>query len=472
MAKAKAKQGPHTGLAEGENVEFKTKWVEDAMKDVAAFANTSGGILYLGVDDSGHVMPDADVSDRHQRAVSSKIMHQFQIAPSIRVENQDGEQFLAVSIAPAGSRVVLLRGVAYRRSGSQTVEVPELELQSFILERTERSWDALPAAITIDDIDPDRVRAFIRSAHDQEQQRLPDGVREDDPVELNLDKLGLLKNGRPTNAAMLLFGQDPQKLCRHARTRVFYFRNINDFDEYPVCAGTLGDQINAVMRSIAVANPTRITFPGASEGEGGERLKRNESVAYPELALKEAITNALIHRDYTVPGSDVEVKIFPDRLVIQNPGTLMPGVTTEDLKRDPHPSRRRNPLLADVASKDHWIEQAGTGTTRMVDLCVQAGLPEPEFENRSSGFTVTFRRAISWSADALKLAGFNDRQVRGVQYVHAHGEMKLGTYRELVDTSERTGARDLKELVDRGVLVKHGSGAGAYYAIGAPPKLP
>jgi ATP-dependent DNA helicase RecG len=233
--------GPHTGRAEGENVEFKTRWVEDAMKDLAAFANTSGGVLYLGVDDSGLVVPDADVSEAYQRKISSKIVNQFQVVPSILVEDRDGARFLAVSISPIGGRVLLLRGVAYRRSGSASVEVPAPELQSFILQQTGQTWDSLPAAATLDDIDPEKVLAFIRSAHSRDQQRLPDGIRETDPVELNLDKLELLKNSKPTNAAMLLFGREPQRLCRHARTRVFYFRDINDFDEYPACTGTVGE---------------------------------------------------------------------------------------------------------------------------------------------------------------------------------------------------------------------------------------
>ena len=468
MGRAKGAKGPHTGRAEGENVEFKTKWVEDAMRDVAAFANTSGGVLYLGVDDSGCVVPDADVSDAHQRRVSSKIMNHFQVVPSIQVEDRDGAKFLAVSIAPVGGRVVLLRGVAYRRSGSASVEVPTPELQSFILQQTGQTWDALPAVATLDDIDPGKVRAFIRSAHSRKQQRLPEGIRETDPMELNLDKLELLKDGKPTNAAMLLFGRNPQRLCQHARTRAFYFRDINDFDEYPICTGTVGEQIDAVVRSIAVANPARITFPTDSSGEGAERLKRHEAVTYPELALKEAITNALIHRDYSVPGSDVEVKIYRERLVIQNPGSLMPGVTTEDLKKDPHPSRRRNPLLADVASKDHWVEQAGTGTTRMLELCVAAGLPEPEFENRSSGFTVTFRRD-RLNEETLAGRGLSERQIAAVMYVKEHGRIDNSTYQDLVSVSRATAKRDLDGVVEAGLFertAKVGRGAGYVLAGG------
>mgnify|MGYP005872115781 CR=1 FL=1 len=162
--------GPHTGRTEGENVEFKRKWVEDAMKDVAAFANTSGGVLYLGVDDSGCVVPDADVSDGSQRRISSKILNQFQVIPSIQVEERDGERYLAVSIAPVGGRVLLLRGIAYRRSGSASVEVPAPELQSFILQQTGQTWDAIPTVATLDDIDPDLVRSFIRSAHSRKSK--------------------------------------------------------------------------------------------------------------------------------------------------------------------------------------------------------------------------------------------------------------------------------------------------------------
>lgn len=218
--------------------------------------------------------------------------------------------------------------------------------------------------------------------------------------------------------------------------------------------------------AVAVANPARITFQSIPGGRRAEQLKRLESVAYPELALKEAITNALIHRDYSVPGSDVEVKIFRDRLIIQNPGCLMPGLTTDDLKKDPHPSRRRNPLLADVASKDHWVEQAGTGTTRMLELCVEAGLPEPEFEDRSSGFTVTFRRS-RFTPETLLRGRLTERQAETVRYVMESGEINNSQFQELFGVSKRTASNDLTELVETGHLRRIGGtrGVGVKYVL-------
>jgi hypothetical protein len=187
--------------------------------------------------------------------------------------------------------------------------------------------------------------------------------------------------------------------------------------------------------------------------------------------VSEMIGNVLVHRDYTGVGSEVEVKIYADRLVIQNPGSLMQGLTTGDLKRDPHPSRKRNPLIAEVASYDHWVERAGTGTTRMIKLCEDARLPAPEFEDRPSGFTVTFRKNL-WDASTLESLGLNDRQVQGVMHVKLQGSMSLGRYRELVDTSERSAARDLSSLVKRGLLRKEGGGVAARYVFGKLPRLP
>ncbi len=368
---------------------------------------------------------------------------------------------------------MVLRGKPWRRSGTSSYELPQEEWARFPLEPTGRSWDALPVDMSIQEaIDPARLHAFIRSAHAREHPRLSSGVRESDPVEVTLEKLGLLREGRPTNAALLLIGMDPQRLCPRARIRVFYFRDISDFDEYPECTGTIGEQIDAVMRTIAVANPARITFPASSAGEDlVERTKRHESVAYPDLALREAITNALVHRDYTVVGSEVEVKIYSDRLVIQNPGRLMPGLTTDELRQDPHPSRRRNPLIAEIAGLDYWIERAGTDTTRMIKLCEDEGLPTPEFEDRSSGFTVTFYRD-PWTWEILAGVGLKERQVKGVMHVKVHGEIGVTGYQEVAQVSKSTAVRDLRDLEGRGILDKHGAGPCTHYILGKVPKVP
>lgn len=238
-------------------------------------------------------------------------------------------------------------------------------------------------------------------------------------------------------------------------------------DSYRTRRRTRIEEVDARRkRVLSMANPARITFPADSGGgDVVERTKRHESVAYPELALREAITNALVHRDYTVVGSEVEVKIFPDRLVIQNPGSLMPGITTEDLRRDPHPSRRRNPLIAEIASLDYWIERAGTGTTRMIKLCEDSELPAPEFEDRSSGFTVTFRRN-ALAPPALSTLGLTPNQIEAVEYVRAHGSITNREYRELVDVGARTASKDLTEIADEfGVLRQVGAGRSVRYVL-------
>jgi ATP-dependent DNA helicase RecG len=264
-----------------------------------AFANTEGGTLHIGVDKKGHIVSAADVSDEHQQRIATKILNILGIVPSISVETREGHPYLAVAIQRVEGRTVLLRGKAFVRSGTVSLDVPQEMSAGFILDRMGQSWDGVPTDMSVEDaIDPAKVSAFIRSAHARDNPRLPEGIREQDPVEMNLEKLNLLRRGRPTNAALLLFGKDPQRLCRHARTRVFFFRDINDFTEYPECTGTVGEQIDAVMRALAFANPARITFPGSPEGDSvAERTKRHESTAYPELALKEAITNAVVHRE-------------------------------------------------------------------------------------------------------------------------------------------------------------------------------
>src|SRR5690606_23754348 len=105
-----------------------------------------------------------------------------------------------------------------------------------------------------------------------------------------------------------------------------------------------------------------------------ERTRRQETPSYPARAAKEAMTNAVVHRDYARIGTEIRIRIHPERLVSMSPGALPLGVTTESLRRDPHRSERRNPLIAETCFIDYWVERYGTGTTRMIELCHAAGL--------------------------------------------------------------------------------------------------
>lgn len=203
----------------------------------------------------------------------------------------------------------------------------------------------------------------------------------------------------------------------------------------------------------------------------GTRAETNRAAATYELppdAVGEAIINAIAHRDYHSNAS-VEVRLFVDRLEVWNPGSLPGTLTLDDLSRD-HPSVPNNPLIAEPLYLARYIERVGSGTQAMIDLCREAGLPAPTFEQRSGSFVVTLWR--DWLTDeVMDELGLNERQVKGVSIVKRGGKLTNKIYREAFRISDRTALRDLNELIDKGVLERIGkTGHQTYYIIKIPAR--
>ena len=184
----------------------------------------------------------------------------------------------------------------------------------------------------------------------------------------------------------------------------------------------------------------------------------------PPDAVGEAIINAICHRDYHSNAS-VEVRLLADRLEICNPGAL-PGTLTLESLREDHASIPNNPLLAESLYLARYIEKAGSGTQAMIDLCRQAGLPEPHFEQRGGSFVVTLWR--DWmTPDILDELDINDRQKKALLALKSGIRMTNAKYQELGDVSKPTASRDLETLVRLGLLQKKGTtGRGTYYILG------
>ena len=244
-------------------------------------------------------------------------------------------------------------------------------------------FDAAPCLkASLDDLDSEQMAWFIRMARGARAFPLPvDASTEDLLIHLNL-----LNDGRPTNAAMLLFGKSPQRSFISSEVRCAHFHGtqvakpIPSYQVYKGTAFQLVDQaVDFVLSKIALSVGTR-----------AESVQAPVAYEIPKEVVTEAIVNAVAHRDYTSNAS-IQVMLFTDRVEVLNPGRLPPSLTLEQL-RVAHTSIPNNPLLAEPLYLAQYIERMGTGTLDMIRRCSDAGLPEPEF-NDSSGFKTTIWRA-------------------------------------------------------------------------------
>jgi ATP-dependent DNA helicase RecG len=271
-----------------------------------------------------------------------------------------------------------------------------------------------------------------------------------------LTHLNLLDAGKPTNAAVLLFGSNPQRFHRTAETKCIHCHGTEyrrPFASMQVYVDNLFEQADQALDFVLAkinrtigTRATSITAPATYE--------------LPPDAIGEAIVNAIAHRDYHSNAS-VEVRLFADRLEVWNPGRLPGTLTLEDLRND-HPSVPNNPLIAESLYLTRYIEKAGSGTQRMIELCREAGLPEPRFEQRSGSFVITLWR--DWlTAEVIAKLGLNDRQRKAIRVIRQQRRLTNRDYQTVTGATRPTSKRDLEDLVKKGVIAPEGRGRGSYY---------
>lgn len=270
--------------------------------------------------------------------------------------------------------------------------------------------------------------------------------------------LNLLKGDKPNNAAILLFGSQPQRVHRTAETKCVHAHSSDyqrPFASQQIYTGDLFDQVDQA-RDFVLSKIDR------SVGTRAAGVTAPATYELPSDAVGEAIVNAIAHRNYSSNAS-VEVRLFTDRLEVWNPGSLPGNLTLASLRTD-HPSIPNNPLLAESLYLARYIEKAGSGTQTMIEVCRAAGLAEPDFEQRDDSFVVTLWR--DWLTDStVKGMNLNDRQLNVIALIKQQRKLTNSEYQKVTGASRATSKRDLEDFVDRGILVPKGKGRGAYYEL-------
>ena len=374
---------------ESETLEFKrtTGTRREAAATVCAMLNHRGGQVLFGVTPEGDVVGQ-HVGDRTMEQVSAEIRRIDPPAfPEIDRVGVAGElEVIAVRVNQGSARPYRYRGTAYRRVGATTMTMSAEEYNRMLFERlhSEQRWENQPASgWTVEDLDVAEVRNTVAEAVrvgrlDEPGSRQPEDL---------LRGLGLFRDGLLFRAAAVLFGSPERLECEMAQCllRVARFRG-HDRGEFLDNRQFNG---NAFALLAHAERFLRDTIPIASRFESG-RMQRIDEPLYPPLATREAVANALCHRDYSLGGGSVGIAVYDDRLEVTSTGALHFGLTPAALF-GPHESRPWNPLIARTFYRRGIIEEWGRGTLRMAELAASAGLPRPEIEERGDCVTVRFR---------------------------------------------------------------------------------
>jgi ATP-dependent DNA helicase RecG len=369
--------------------------------------------------------------------------------PLVELTTKDNQQIIKITISPS-SVPISNNGKYYIRTGSTVQELTSKNLADFLVRKTGMSWDnTIEEKADYESLDISTIETFKALA----LERIPGIVQESDLFTL-LTKLNLIENGKLKRAAVLLFGMDTQRLYSHATVKIGKFLTDTDIQSTDIITGNIFKQLENTLETLRSKYLlSNISFEG---------IRRRDRLEYPYEALREAIINALIHRDYN-GFSQIMIKIYADKMIIMNEGGLPPEVPAETLKKN-HLSKPRNKLLADVLYFAGYIESWGRGTIKIVEQCLEQGLPEPDFQDEHGVMTVTFYKD-KWNEDILKKMKLNERQVKAILYVKDEAKITNKEYQYINNVSERTSLRDLENLVQKEIFIKKGKKKGVYYAL-------
>ncbi len=437
-------------MSEQQNIEYKTNWHDDCLKWICGFANSNGGTLYIGKDDNGNAVDAADYK-KLMEDLPNKIRDVLGVMAEVNLLQDNGRHYIEIIIPPY-SVPISFRGRYYYRSGTTKQELIGNALNEFLLKKSGKTWDDVAergAAIT--DIDEESIARFLKAS--EKAGRLPED--ENLPLPELLEKLRLFENGQLKRAAIVLFGKDPGKFYANMTVKIGRFGKTDDdlkFEE-----SEEGNLIYYLQEVPAQLNRKFFTKPVDFEG-----LQRIEKGEYPVAALREMLLNALVHRDYM--GSNIQIRMYDDKFCIWNEGFLPEGLSLEALKRQ-HPSRPRNPIIADVCFKGGYIDAWGRGILKMINACKQAGLPEPEIKEQDGGLLVTLFKD-QYTEGQLSKLGLNDRQVKAVLYVKENGKITNSQYQRICHISKATATRDIKKLEAKSIFINKGTkGSSAVYEL-------
>lgn len=430
---------------------------------LAAFANLDGGTVLLGIDPKGNAVRGVRAVDA---ATDKALAAGLRCDPPLILPRPekvafDGKEVLVIQVPAGLPHAYCLHGKYPSRSGKKVVPLGPRQLRQLLRERGEANFEVQPAhGAALDDLDENLIQKYAAAFLGE-----PVPNRKQAVLDLLARRSCVVKEDgawRPTVSGYLLFGKEPQLALPSAEILLARYTGKQMSDEFlrETARGPLSEQVRRAEAFI-VANMRK--------GSRIDGLQRADRAEYPLPAVREAVVNAVAHRDYSIRGDEIRVMMYSDRIEVYSPGRL-PGHVTLDNLVDERFSR--NEVITQVLSDMGYIERLGYGIDRMIRLMREWGLPAPRFVETANGFRVTLRgpgeKMVTEDADREKWQrlDLNERQQAALEFLAKTSRITNREYRDLSpDVSEETIRRDLADLVEQGLLLKVGDKKGTYYIL-------
>jgi len=424
---------------------------------VSSFANYKGGRILVGVGDKGKII-GVDIGKNTIERLTDMIIDntESKIYPEISTIKSNDKNLVLISVKPSPQKPHTANGRPFKRVGKNTKAMSQSEYESLLLEKNRHKMkfdiEICEEAI-FEDISARKISWYLK---EREKARNISHKTNMTTKEL-LINLKCLINGKPTNAGILFFGKYPQRFMPNARLRVVKFKGndvINPTLDSVTCEGTLPEIIDLAEDFIR----KNIRLLGTRTEKS---FRREDKFEYPIKAVREAVINAMIHRNYFESG-DVRVFIFDNRIEITNPGTFPKGVTPE------HPEHKPvNEILCQLIFDIGQIEKYGSGIKMMRSLSKEWGNKEPYYKLSPISSTIIFESQIKESSyiELSSIEKLNERQKKAIEYLKEYGKTTRRDYEKINKTTKRTSVRDLNELLKNSIIKTIGKGPSQYYTL-------
>lgn len=440
---------------EGYNAEFKVSIpskIKEITEEVCAFANASGGVVLIGVDDA-NTIKGITIDNAKRSAIQNSIN---EISPVLKCDfnivEVDGKDIAVIEVPSGQNKPYVLSGAIYVRQGPNSQKLTTVEEMRDFFQQADKIY--FDDAICVDtnmqnDIIKENIDTF----------RIHAGLVNATPDEQLFTNLKLITNdGHLKNGTVLFFGSNPEKFFEKAVIRCVAFEGTDKryIVDDKVMTGTLYQQYQKSMIWLKSKLDVRYDI----EGEGGK--PRKELWEIPETAFKEIIINSLAHRDYYDKGARITIEVFDDRIEISNPGGLVSAVPKSEFGKR---SSSRNPLIFGLFERMRLVEQIGSGITRIRDVMNDEGLTPPEF-NIDGMFTVTLRRPFDFEKWVEKwVEKLTDNRVKILREVHNNHKVTKKELEQAIGISASAIDNNIDVLKDLGLLSREGSDKGGYWKI-------
>ena len=428
-------------MSESQNIEWKRSWRDEYLKWICGFANATGGKIFIGKDDEGNLVEVKNIQKLLEE-IPNKARNLLGVIIDVNLHSKRNIEYLEI-IIESYPFPVNYKGKYYYRSGSTNQELTGSALDKFMLRKKGKKWDAVPIPnVSIDQLDDKAFNFFRKLA--LKSGRVQEGILNDTNEHI-IYSLQLNENQFLKRAAILLFHNKPEIFVTGSYVKIGYFKSDSELIFQDEIHGNLFIQAEKTIEILFTKYiKANISYKG---------IQRIETFDFPKEAIREAILNAISHKDYS-SGAPIQISVYKDKIMIWNNGELPVDWTIDDLKSK-HASIPYNPEIANAFFRIGYIESWGRGIKKIIEKCKEAGIPDVTFKYKPSDFWITFKKDIYFE-DYLNQLNLNKRQVKALIHWKKEGVITNSQYKDKFDISDRTALRDLFELTERGILKKVG----------------